>query len=427
MTTVAAGLVLAMAGLSAVGAQSWRQSSLAAFDEVWQTIHDTYYDPTFGDLDWKAVREEFRPRVEAAVSGQDVREIIREMLARLGQSHFMLIAPSTTSGLRGDAHVAIDVRLIGRDVVITRVDADSAASTAGLVPGQIIRRVGEEPASRWFEAAVGPNERVRATDTLARAAAALSGPVGSPATLVVAGADGERTVQVARERERGQVVQFGNLPPLVVRVESAEHATPGGRRAGVIVFSMWMPAAAAKIDAAIDEFRAADGLILDLRGNPGGIVEMMRGVAGHLIDEEVSLGRVQTRAATLELRVNPRRSTRDGRTVTPFAGPVAILVDELTGSASECFAGSLQSLGRVRVFGRTTMGQALPAATRKLVTGDILMHVLGDFVTPSGTRLEGQGVEPDEVVPLTVADLRAGRDRTLEAALAWIDRAPRLP
>jgi len=101
---------------------------------------------------------------------------------------------------------------------------------------------------------------------------------------------------------------------------------------------------------------------------------------------------------------------------------VAVLVDELTASASECFAGGLQSLGRARIFGRTTMGQALPAATHRLPNGDVLMHVLGDFVTPDGTRLEGRGVIPDEIVPLSLDGLRSGTDAVLDAALAWIDR-----
>jgi carboxyl-terminal processing protease len=131
---------------------------------------------------------------------------------------------------------------------------------------------------------------------------------------------------------------------------------------------------------------------------------------------------MHTRQADLELRVNPRRSTPDGRSVTPYGGPVAILVDEVTASASECFAGSVQGLGRARVFGRRTMGQALPAATRQLPSGDILMHVLGDFVTPAGVRLEGRGVVPDEIVPLAIDALRSGRDPDLDAALAWIDR-----
>jgi C-terminal processing protease CtpA/Prc len=82
----------------------------------------------------------------------------------------------------------------------------------------------------------------------------------------------------------------------------------------------------------------------------------------------------------------------------------------------------MQSIGRARVFGQTSMGQALPALFDKLPNGDILIHAYGDFVTANGTRLEGRGVIPDETVPLTREDLLAGRDRTMQAALAWFDR-----
>jgi len=135
--------------------QSWRAPMLAAFDEVWQTIHDTYHDPTFGGLDWPGVRDELRPRVEAARNAEEVRGVIRQMLARLGKSHFALMAPTAGVGLRGDAHVSIDVRLVGRDVVITHVDAGSSAAEAGLAAGQILRRVDDEAASSWLDTAVG--------------------------------------------------------------------------------------------------------------------------------------------------------------------------------------------------------------------------------------------------------------------------------
>jgi carboxyl-terminal processing protease len=69
------------------------------------------------------------------------------------------------------------------------------------------------------------------------------------------------------------------------------------------------------------------------------------------------------------------------------------------------------------------MGQALPALFDRLPNGDVLIHAYGDFVTADGTRLEGRGVLPDEAVPLRRGDLLAGRDRALEAALAWIDRS----
>jgi len=83
----------------------------------------------------------------------------------------------------------------------------------------------------------------------------------------------------------------------------------------------------------------------------------------------------------------------------------------------------MQSIGRARIFGQTSMGQALPALFDRLPNGDVLIHAYGDFVTSTGTRLEGRGVIPDEPISLDRADLLAGRDRTLDAALAWIDKS----
>jgi hypothetical protein len=138
---------------------------------------------------------------------------------------------------------------------------------------------------------------------------------------------------------------------------------------------------------------------------------------------------MQTRQAQLAFRANPQLSTPDGRRVSPYSGPLAILVDELTASASETFAGGMQSLGRARVFGAQTMGQALPASTRRLSNGDVLMHAVGDFVTSTGRSVEGEGVLPDEPVSIGREALAAGRDPVLEAALAWIDtrHLPRRP
>jgi len=96
-------------------------------------------------------------------------------------------------------------------------------------------------------------------------------------------------------------------------------------------------------------------------------------------------------------------------------------VDAMSGSASECFTGGMQATGRARVFGQTSMGQALPAQFQQLPNGDVLIYAYGDFVTSDGTRLEGRGVIPDQTVPLRREDLLAGRDTTLEAALVWID------
>ena len=77
----------------------------------------------------------------------------------------------------------------------------------------------------------------------------------------------------------------------------------------------------------------------------------------------------------------------------------------------------------MRVFGRTTAGQALPAVHNKLPNGDALYHPVADFLTSSGVRFEGRGVVPDEPVALDRSALLAGRDLVLERAIQWVDRA----
>ena len=99
--------------------QSWRSSALASFDDAWQTINDTFYDPTFGGVDWAAVKVELRPRVETAASMDDARDVIRQMLARLKKSHFQLLAPSRKSVVRGPAIGTGEFRVLNREVVVT--------------------------------------------------------------------------------------------------------------------------------------------------------------------------------------------------------------------------------------------------------------------------------------------------------------------
>ena len=406
--------------LRLAGAPAAQTTGAGLFDEVWQTINDAYYDPTFGGLNWTAVRDQLRPKAEASTSIDETHKIINEMLGRLKRSHFALLSAGGSSSefaLRGSANVAIDVRILGPDVVITRVADNSAAAHAGLLPGQRILTIDDRPL------AARPGES--ALIAWRRANAVLHGYTDVPAAMTVLTPDG-RTLKltVPRTTEVGESVRFSNLPAITVRVEHHAAKTPNGKRAGVIAFNIWMAQVNEPVAAAVDAYRSSDGLIFDLRGNPGGLAGMIMGLAGQILDTPALIGTMRTRQVPrLEFLANPRRSTRDGRSVTPFAGPVAIIVDEMSASASECFAGGLQDLGRVRVFGRTSMGAALPASTKRLSNGDVLEYVVGDFVTSRGRSLEGTGVVPDEAQPLTIASLARGEDAPVTAALAWIDRA----
>lgn len=404
-------------------------SHVALFDEVWRTVNDNFYDTAFGGVNWAAVRDELRPKAAAASTMDDARAVVREMLARLRKSHLALLSGTEMVEddmvLRGEAVVPIDVRVLANQIVITRVRPSlrvSAERARTLKPGAALLsvdgrdvrpRAGESPLISWRRANAVLHGLDDSTAVLRVSVPALPG-ADTPAPVVV---------QAAREIPQGTRMQFSNLPPMRVQVDSADATTPAGRRVGVIGFNIWMAQVDGPFAAAIDTYRGASGLVIDLRGNPGGLAAMINNMAGHLIDDTTLLGTMHTRSVPeLTFKVNPRRSTVDGRSVAPFAGPVAILVDDLTASASECFAGALQDLGRARVFGRRSMGMALPASTKRLSNGDVLEYVVGDFVTSKGRSLEGTGVVPDEVQTLSIASLAAGRDEPLLAALAWIDR-----
>jgi carboxyl-terminal processing protease len=164
---------------------------------------------------------------------------------------------------------------------------------------------------------------------------------------------------------------------------------------------------------AVSSFMDAEGVVIDLRGNVGGIGAMSTGMAGWFVSDETKyLGTMQTRQSNLKFVVSPR--------VDVYKGPVAILVDGLTGSTAEIFAGGMKDIGRARIFGTTTVGAALPSMIDKLPNGDGFQYAIANYVSAGGQVLEGHGVVPDERVGLTRESLLAGEDPPLDAAVHWI-------
>ena len=414
-----------LAGATGTAAQAWKSSAVASFDEVWKTINETFYDPSFGGLNWAAVRDELRPRIEAATTPDDARLVISDMLSRLKRSHFGLLSSTAAEALPGPAFVPVEIRISANIAVITRVN-DPAASAAGLAAGQTLVSIDGQAIADLSKGTEALDRRAAALEIWRRVNRLLYGWDGSTSTVRIRDISGaERTVVARRTMGDGEVTTVGNLPPLRVQFDAHEVATPGGRHVGVIGFSVWLTTLSERIAAAVDRFRQHDGIVIDLRGNPGGLAGMMDGIAGHFVGEPVKLGTMRTRLVPLTFTVNPRIVTTDGRRVDVYRGPLAILVDELTGSTSETFVGSLQGLGRARVFGRQTMGQALPALTKQLPTGDVLIYAIGDYTTSAGRSLEGEGVIPDISISLSPGALAAGKDEAMDAALRWVDAAGR--
>lgn len=391
-----------------------RQLALDSFDKVWTTIRDTHWEKNPGGLDWQAIHDEFRPKVSKAANIEEARAAIREMLARLHQTHFALFPATVYDAVREDAagpgSPGIDLRILDGQAVVTSVDPGSAAERAGVRPGWAIQSV------KGME--LGPAIRALTADpsisdlALTRAALAkLSGSVGTK--IGVAFLDGSnRRVSLDLElaEPRGAPVEFGNLPTQHVWFETRKIG-----QTAYIRFNLFLDVTRVMdgFSKAIADCRACDGLVIDLRGNPGGLGAMAMGIAGFLVDKPgLRLGTMYMRDATLNFVINPRKPF--------FGGPVALLMDAESASTSEIFAGGLKDLGRARVFGTRSAAAALPSLIERLPNGDGFQHAIANYVSEGGQSLEGSGVAPDLEVKLTRQALLAGRDPDLEAALDWI-------
>jgi carboxyl-terminal processing protease len=423
----AAALVLAfLFGSAAASANVYKAAE--TFDVVFRIVRDSHFDPAFDRANWDRIGTELRPKAVGAKTPGELRAVLSDMLGRLGLSHFAVIpgspdTPGTATDLSG--HPGFDVRLIDKQLVVTTVEPEAA--NLGIRAGWVVQTVGTSDITSLVEGiGEATSPQVAQVEAWRLAVTRLRGPADSNAEVTfLDGSNAPVKLNVPRRFESGVPVAVGSLPMMFVRVSSSLATTPRGAKAGVIGFNVWMTAVDREFQAAMDRYRTSDGIVIDLRGNPGGLAAMIMGLSGHFLGERLTLGVMTTKQAEypLKFNANPRLVDANGARVEPYAGPVAILVDGLTGSASECFTGGLQSLGRARVFGQTSMGRALPALFDKLPNGDVLIHAWGDFVTGTGVRIEGRGVIPDEPVALTRAALLDGRDPALERALAWIDSA----
>lgn len=390
-----------------------KQTNLASFETVWTTIRDKHWETNPGGLDWQAIHAEYRPRVEAAASTDVARAIMREMIGRLKQTHFaifpaavyqVLDADGSGDGWPGfDAHV-LDGRVIVTDVYQPQFDASKIkagweilqANGVDLAP--VVAKLQADPAIHELQ--------------LERAVAArLSGQIGATRSMVFADQNNARVrLDVKLLAPRGELSGFGNLPPQPVWFESKKLGNTGYIRFNIFLDLVHVMQ---EFGDAVQQCAHCDGIIIDVRGNPGGIGAMAMGMAGWLIKQPGErLGVMYMRGATLNFFINPRAEA--------FEGPVAVLVDGSSASTSEIFAGGLKDLGRARVFGTRTAAAALPSVITRLPNGDGFQYAVANYISQGGKPLEGNGVVPDVEVKLTREALLAGHDPVVDAALDWI-------
>jgi carboxyl-terminal processing protease len=401
-----------------------------SFDQVWQTIKDVHWDQELVGEKWDALREELRPKIEQAKDKESVREILRQMLNSLGQSHCEIIPMETYEAMEqqgnqgGEGASGLTLRWIDDQLVVTQVRPDSPANKSGVEVG-------------WALQSITRNENIRNADQLILAVKkATEGQIvrfetamGLAATSALTGAIGEtlkvafldntnssKTVVLQLVKGEGIPAKMGNLPLMDIEFQSRLLDD----NIGYIAFNAFFdPGRLMKAfqKAVTQEHAQSQGLVIDMRGNIGGMILMTMGMSGWFVDEQGKLGCMKMKDTPLNVVINPR--------LPRYKRPVAILIDECSISSAEIYAGGLQDIGAARVFGGRSAGLVLPSNVSRLPNQDGFQYVTADYESASGRVLEGQGVLPDESITLTRAQFKADADPVLSAAKAWILAQPK--
>jgi carboxyl-terminal processing protease len=337
------------------------------------------------------------------------------MLFELGVSHIAALPPELANQMDpitfSSGSLGMDVRLLDGQPVIISVVEGSPAARAGLRPGVILAAVDgwtlDDIAADVMQTPPD-NERNRLGVVEQGLRALLYGELGKEVVveyLDAAGRSRRAVMQYAR-RLGSTCAQFDpNLPPACTEFEMRRLA--GG--IGYLHFSGFLPTALDDVLQAIEELHDAPALLIDLRGNPGGVFFVRKAIASQLVGRRTLFMRYQMRDEVQEAYLDP--------VADPYPGLVLILVDELSASSSEEFAGSLQALGRATVVGSQTPGRCLVANIVQLPSGAILSYPNGQSQTPDGRVLEGNGVVPDVEVGLDRDLLLQGIDSQIAAAI----------
>ncbi|MBI3180417.1 MAG: hypothetical protein HYZ27_12195, partial [Deltaproteobacteria bacterium] len=168
---------------------------------------------------------------------------------------------------------------------------------------------------------------------------------------------------------------------------------------------------ATDLEAQLHRRAPKKGLVLDLRGNPGGLFDEAVAVCDLFLEDGLIVTAIGKGGRVLDRQEARRRGTEPNY-------KIAILVDPHTASAAEIVAGALRDRGRARLFGARTYGKGSVQSMLDLSDGSGLKLTIARYLTPSGAVIDGQGVAPDETVPPGDGE----SDTVLAAALAWVGK-----
>ena len=378
------GMAVAVAaprlGLPGASSAAIADSPKEVIDQVWQIVYRDYLDSSgaYSTSRWRQLRRTLLAKSYAGTG--ESYEAIRGMLASLDDPYTRFLDPKefkemqidTSGELRG-VGIQLSLDKETRELIVVAPIEGTPASRAGVQPKDVIVTIdGESTQGMNTEDAVK----------------LIRGPEGSKVVLGL--------------RRQGAVI---NVSLKRARIEinavssSLNTSADGSTKVGYIRLKQFNANASREMRAAIKahESSGAEGYVLDLRSNPGGLLEASIDIARQWLDEGTIVS-TRTREGIRDVR----RAT--GNAVTDK--PMVVLIDQGSASASEILSGALQQNQRAQLIGQKTFGKGLVQAVRGLADGSGMTVTIAKYLTPDGTDIHKNGIEPDVAVSFTEKELR---------------------
>jgi carboxyl-terminal processing protease len=360
--------------------------------EVWRIVNHSYVDDTFNHQNWWHLREKL---IKQPLNNREqTYGAIAQMLSSLDDPF--------TRHLKPDQYRSLQVSTSGE---LTGVGLQIALDekTGEL---QVIAPIAGSPAE---QAGIQPRDRIKEIDgfstaklTLDEAAARMRGPQGTSVSLTLA-RDGEAIREVRLVRDRIA------LNPVIAEL----HSAPEDAKVGYIRLNQFSANAPAELAHAVArlEQQGADSYILDLRNNPGGLLQAGIEIARQWLDRGTIVYTVNRQGVIGSFEASGDALTGD---------PLVVLVNRGTASASEILAGALQDNHRAQLVGEKTFGKGLIQSLFDLSDGSGLAVTVAKYETPNHHDINKLGIMPDQVVnldPIKRDQIGTDADRQYQAAV----------
>jgi len=344
-------------------------------DHVWQIVYRDFLDSNgkFQKSNWINLRKEVLSKKYS--DSNEAYDAIRDMLSNLDDSYTRFLEPKEFNQMRIDT--SGELTGVGIQIVKDKESDDLI----------IISPIEDTPA---FDAGIKARDKILSIDDISTEGMNIEDAV----KLI----RGQRGTKVKLEILRGSQSFFKTLSREKIEIKSVSskvNQTKNGLSIGYVRIKQFNANASKETRDAIKdlETKKVAGYVLDLRSNPGGLLESSIDISRHFINKGVIVSTVSK---------DGLKETKKGNGQALTKKPLVVLVNEGSASASEIVSGAIKDNTRGKLVGKKTFGKGLVQSMRTLVDGSGLTVTVAKYLTPNGTAINKSGIIPDIEVRMNI-------------------------